>query len=99
MKRLFIIDIKDRATDLTLSLPQLRIVKNRMTTPRKRNLYLETNRIDLFNHLILTNKTTRKLTFKPRNQRKMLSQQPCKITDKKITIMMMLVGLESHSMI
>ena len=69
-----------------------------MHTPRRRKLQLETNRIDLFNHFIWTNKTTGKLPTKPRNQRKMLSGQTCMITNK-ITITMMLVGLVSHSMI
>ena len=70
-----------------------------MHTPRRRKLQLETNRIDLFNHFIWTNKTTGKLPTKPRNQRKMLSGQPCMITNNKITITTMLVGLVSHSTI
>ena len=70
-----------------------------MHTLRRRKLQLETNRIDLFDHLIWTNKTTGKLPTKPRNQRKMLSGQPCMITNNKITITMMLVGLVSHSTI
>ena len=70
-----------------------------MHTPRRRKLQLETNRIDLFNHFIWTNKTTGKLPTKPRNQRKMLSVQPCMITNNKITITTMLVGLMSHSTI
>ena len=70
-----------------------------MHTPRKRKPQLETNRIDLFNHFIWTNKTTGELPTKPRNQRKMLSGQPYMITNDKITITMMLVGLVSHRMI
>ena len=70
-----------------------------MHTPRRRKLQLEINRIDLFDHLIWTNKTTGKLRTKPRNQRKMLSGQLCMITNNKITITTMLVGLVSHSMI
>ena len=46
MKRLLIIDIKDSATDLTLSLLQLRTRKNSM--PRKRKLQLETNGLICF---------------------------------------------------
>ena len=70
-----------------------------MHTPRRRKLQLETNRIDLFNHFIWTNKMTGKLPTKSRNQRKMLSGQPCTIGNNKITIMTMLVGLVSHSTI
>ena len=74
-----------------------------MHTPRRRKLQLETKRIDLFDYFIWTNKTTGKLPTKPRNQRKMLSGQPCwrscMITNNKITITMMLVGLVSHSTI
>ena len=67
--------------------------------PKRRKLQLETNRIDLFYHLIWTNKMTGKLPTKPRNQSKMLSGQPCMIANNKITITTMLVGLVSHSTI
>ena len=42
---------------------------------------------------------TEKLPTKPRNQRMMLSGQPCMITNNKITITKMLVGLVSYSTI
>ena len=42
---------------------------------------------------------TGELPTKPRNQRKVFSGQPCMITNNKITITMMLVGLVSHSTI
>ena len=70
-----------------------------MHTPRKRKFQLEANRIDLFYHLIWTNKMTGKLCSKPKNQRKMLSGQPCMIINNKITITTMLVGLVSYSTI
>ena len=70
-----------------------------MQIPRKRKLQRETNRIDLFDYLLWTNKTTNKLPTMPRNQMKMLSGQPCMITNNKITITTMLVGLGRHSTI
>ena len=42
---------------------------------------------------------TGKLPTKPKNGRKMLSGQPCIITNNMISIMMMLIGLVSHSLI
>ena len=98
MKSLLIIDIKNIATGLALGLLYLRIVENWIYTPR-RKLPLETNRDDLFIHPVKTNKMTLKLPTKRRNQRNMLSGQPCMITNNKITIMIMLVGLVSHSMV
>ena len=70
-----------------------------MPTLRKRKLKLKTNRFDLFDHPIKTNKTTGKLCSQLRDQRNMLSRQPCIITNNKITIAIVLAGLLIHSMI
>ena len=69
-----------------------------MYTLRRRKFQFETNRIDLFDHPIWTNKMTIKLPTKSRDQRQMLSGQAYMITNNKITIAMMLISLVSYSM-